>query len=241
MKALIPRLDRVFIYTCNGKYSKKWIKRFIRYIRINRETGCWEWIGPCYKNGYGRFNVRKNGKYKTHKAYRAAMEMATGILIPEGMCVCHHCDNPRCINVLVCLFLGTTQENMTDMISKGRGNKSTGEKHGGATHTWIEIKEIRRLWLTDKYTQRQLANIFKFDQPNISAIILNKKWHDPDYTPDKSINHTKKLTEEQVNKIRSDYATGEYTYKQLADRFNICVMEICRIINNKRRIFKNVA
>lgn len=47
-----------------------------------------------------------------------AYESSTGD-VPAGLLVCHHCDNPPCCNPAH-LFLGTYQDNVDDMMSKGR-------------------------------------------------------------------------------------------------------------------------
>jgi predicted XRE-type DNA-binding protein len=165
-------------------------------------------------------------------------ELFHGKLIPDKMFICHKCDNPPCCNPNH-LFIGTHQDNMDDKVKKHRQAHSIGELSGRARHNWEIINKIRKLWKTDKYTQQQLGLIFEIDQANISEIILNKKWHDPNYTPDERINHRTKLTWEIVNEIRRLYTTNKYTYKQLAKKFQVCIMEICRIINNKRWIIKN--
>lgn len=49
--------------------------------------------------------------------------------VPKGMGVLHRCDQPLCIEPTH-LFLGTQQDNISDMMSKGHfGNQNTGKTH----------------------------------------------------------------------------------------------------------------
>ena len=89
-------------------------------IEINQETGCFEWTGPTLPSGYGRMYY-KGGSYYAH---RVAWMVEIGP-IPKGngyhgTCVCHHCDNPRCVNTDH-MFLGSMADNVADRDAKGRG------------------------------------------------------------------------------------------------------------------------
>jgi hypothetical protein len=100
------------------------------------ENECWIWIGSAQKRGYGF--IKKNGK--TTMAHRVAYELAYGEL-PDGLFVCHKCDNPRCVNPKH-LFVGTHNDNMLDMHNKGRSHKPAGEIHPNSKLTETEAIEI---------------------------------------------------------------------------------------------------
>lgn len=76
--------------------------------------GCWEWQGSRMGGAYGRVHVQRRGRY----AHRVAWELTNGP-IPDGLVVCHHCDNPPCVRPDH-LFLGTVQDNTDDKMRKGR-------------------------------------------------------------------------------------------------------------------------
>lgn len=76
------------------------------------DSGCWEWTRSKATNGYGRIT-------NSLSAHRAAYELFVGP-IPDGMQVCHRCDNPPCCNPAH-LFLGTAADNAHDRDAKGRG------------------------------------------------------------------------------------------------------------------------
>lgn len=81
---------------------------------IKTENNCWEWTGSLWSNGYGR--LRYDNKHQ--RAHRVSYLLHKG-LIPDGLLVCHTCDNPKCINPKH-LFLGTNKDNMDDADKKGR-------------------------------------------------------------------------------------------------------------------------
>jgi len=88
-------------------------KRFESKIKVIPETGCWEWQGGRDKTNYGQFSYKNN-----RAAHRSAYELYVDD-IPEGLIVCHKCDNPPCVNPDH-LFLGTFKDNTQDCIKKGR-------------------------------------------------------------------------------------------------------------------------
>lgn len=77
-------------------------------------SGCWLWTGFEHHNGYGGLMI----KNVTVLAHRLSWQIHNGP-IPKGLCVCHKCDTPFCVNPDH-LFLGTNKDNIHDAIRKGR-------------------------------------------------------------------------------------------------------------------------
>lgn len=91
--------------------------------RVERGPNCWLWSGGTNERGYGKIS---DDNRRPAYAHRISWEMTNGP-IPEGLYVCHHCDNPRCVNPSH-LFLGTQKDNLRDMSTKGRGNRYNARK-----------------------------------------------------------------------------------------------------------------
>ena len=139
--------------------------------KFTKSEGCWEWNAYKDRVGYGTFRIAE----RHQMAHRVAYQLYVGE-IPAGLCVCHHCDNPRCVNPAH-LFLGTQADNMRDRENKGRGvfPGLSGENHGSAKLTEAQVIEIRAKY-GEGARQVDLAKEFGVTQSIISMIVCGRVW-----------------------------------------------------------------
>jgi len=108
-----------------------------RVVWNGDEDECWEFCGSRDSRGYGQLGTKVGpGKYRPVRTHRVAYELFIGP-IPDGLCVCHTCDNPPCVNPAH-LRLGDQAMNMREAAERGRFNPTIRESERG--------KEARRLY-----------------------------------------------------------------------------------------------
>lgn len=127
------------------------------------EAGCWLWLGGV-TNGYG---LVKTGPIRL--AHRLFWTEHRG-QIPDGLCVCHKCDTPLCVNPDH-LFLGTNADNMADRKAKGRYK---GEWNGRCLLT--EEQAIEAISLKGKLYMREIGDRFGVSREAISCLLRGRTW-----------------------------------------------------------------
>jgi hypothetical protein len=137
---------------------------------VDPVTGCWNWQLAKDRRGYGR--RRFNGR-SGRPAHRAAYEIANGP-IPDGMCVCHRCDNPSCVNPDH-LFIGTYADNNHDRDRKGHQVSLVGEASRAAVITSDQAREIRRR-CAEGERQASVARDLGVSKTVVWGVVHRKTW-----------------------------------------------------------------
>lgn len=161
-----------------------------RIDRRPRKSGCWHWTGATGDSvGYGAFRAGQNRATATH---RVAYALWNGP-IPSGLCVCHECDNPKCVNPGH-LWLGTNSDNLRDMHRKGRGVPPVaprgdkcnfiknpeiiprGEFHRSAKLKRRDVIAIRKRYATGDISMAKLGAEYGINPSSAYFVISRRTW-----------------------------------------------------------------
>lgn len=139
--------------------------------RVEKTDGCWNWTGAHASRGYGSY--RPDGKYaQIYLVHRVSwVHHNGGQQIPQGMVICHSCDNRKCVRPEH-LFLGTPADNSADMRAKRR--QAFGERCKRKL-TEEKVREIRRRLAIGESTT-SIARDFGVTQAMVSHIRTGRKW-----------------------------------------------------------------
>lgn len=177
---------------CGGACRAAWANRPFEtrfWEHVQKSEGCWLWTGNRSKSGYGVLIAKNHPRepdQRQLRAHRVSYELHHGE-IPDGLVVCHGCDNPQCVNPDH-LFLGTNADNSADMVSKGRqatgernaahvypARRPQGERHGNAVFTDDHIRTIRKRREAGE-SYHAIAKDFGVMRSTIRTICLGLTW-----------------------------------------------------------------
>ncbi len=141
------------------------------WSKCSKGDGCWNWTGSKFKQGYGVFRMDHQGKRHEFSASRLAYALHSKS-DPAELMVCHSCDNRACINPAH-LFTGTHQDNIADMISKGR--QCRGKDKHSAKLTEQDVLAIRAEYRNGAWPSA-LAKRYGVASRTIKRTVKGLKW-----------------------------------------------------------------
>jgi hypothetical protein len=142
------------------------IERLESHTMPEPNTGCWIWTGFTFL-GYGKIRVDGSSKL-AHRVYYELIKSP----IPSGMCLCHHCDTPACVNPDH-MFVGSHMDNTRDKQEKGRMKK--GESTRASKFKNAEVNIIREAHSLG-YTMIGISRYFKVTHKTIAKIVYRETW-----------------------------------------------------------------
>lgn len=121
---------------------------------------------------------------------------------------------------------------------------SNGDKNHNSKFNKIQVYNMRQKFITGLYSVNKIAKEYNSTIKTINLILYNISYYDPNYmVPDlllqrQAINRNKyknrtKLTNDDINSIRQNFASFNFTIKELSEIYKVSAVSILSIIKNK--------
>jgi hypothetical protein len=130
--------------------------------------GCWEWQGTLLIYEFYGVACFEGKRYRAH---RLSYVHHVGE-IPDGKIICHHCDNPKCINPEH-LYAGSHKDNTRDMYERGRQNAPKGIDRPNVKLTEDQVIKIRG----DERNHKLIAIQYEIAASTVSSIKTRRTWN----------------------------------------------------------------
>jgi hypothetical protein len=143
------------------------------WCKVKKTESCWLWIGAQTRGGYGCFGIWNGHKTDLRRAHRFSYELTYGE-IPTGLVVRHTCDIRACVNPAH-LCLGTQEQNIRDMHSRGRA--PTGSKHHNAKIDEDIANTIRTLYAGGQ-PQASIARQLSVSPYVVHSVVRGLRWRE---------------------------------------------------------------
>jgi hypothetical protein len=129
------------------------------------KSHCWLWIGSIRQDGYGRFNFEG----RIYSPTRFAWKLKTG-RYPGSFAISTHCQNKTCVRHL---FSRTRSD-----LGKATGGHPgfLGEDHPNAKLTTKQVLQIRELYATGKFQQKELAARLNVSRASLRKVARKQSW-----------------------------------------------------------------
>jgi hypothetical protein len=146
------------------------IEEFWSYVTIAGPDECWLWQRAKTRKGYGVLYLGKTCWFAHRLAYTNRKDD-----IPNGMFVCHTCDNPPCCNPAH-LWLGNNSQNTLDSTVKNRRSRQRGTTNPANKLTEQQVLSIRAEYVPKLMGYKKLAKRYGVHPRTIKDILIRRTW-----------------------------------------------------------------
>lgn len=181
-------------------------------------------------NGYFKVTLQGNGSPESFFVHRLVAELF--VPNPESLPVVHHKDGDTSNNKSENLEWVSRKKNTRRAVTNGE--YKTGEEHHRSQLTKENVLDIRRMYYTTGYTQKDLADEFGVTRSNISSIVTGRTWtsvaQKDNYPTGKTRESGVKLTEDDVLMIRREFESGDASCEELADLLDVTTQTVKNVV-----------